>query len=268
MTSVTVGGDTAAVERTYTYVSMENGDIVFDTPLTVGNVSFSGLTWDGENNSYDLLKSSSGEYRLKQGTVPLVALDKLYGIGKPFTRLRYFNDTALWNALGAAEGTSNPIYTGIWDRIDLIIIFYTRGGLARFDELFTGGHFNYVDVYFGYSDEGEGYKIVLDVNITLSGSNFSIPYSFPVTFDAEDPSLFTFGSTPSYDANGAVFYEDGQIPAALGGSITPTKTLVNAFAGKTFKMGWSTLKYKSEILGELRSVGTGTQSVYVGGITE
>ena len=266
MTSVVVSGDDAVVERTYTYVSMENGDLVFDTPLVVGGVSFTGLVWDDEESSYELLKSSSGQYRLEEGEAPLVALDKLYGMGKPFTRLRYFNDPEMYGAL-ATLGTSNPLYSGVGEGGALATIF-GGSGLGLIESLFLEGKFNYTDIYFDYADEGEGYKIVLEVNLSIGGRRYAFAYSYTVAFDETDPSIFTVGSTPDYDRNGALIYEDGQISALLGGWITPAKTFVNAFAGKTCKMEWSSLKYKSEILGELRTTGGGTESVYVGGITE
>ena len=266
VTSVVVSGSDARVERIYTYVSMYNNDIVFDTPLVVDNVSFYGLAWDEENSSYELLKSSSGEFRLTEGTIPLVALDKIYGMGKPFSKLRYFNDTELYSSLGTL-GTSNPVYSGVGEG-GITATLFGGSGLGLIESVLTGGKFNYTDVYFDYADEGDGYKMVLDVNLMAGGRRYAFSYSYTVTFDESDPSLFTVGSTPVYDMNGALLYEEGHIAAMLFGWITPARTFVDAFAGKTFKMDWSSLKYKSEILGELRSVGGGTATVYVGGITE
>jgi hypothetical protein len=275
LTAVTTGGGDVGVQRTFTYVSMANGDILFDSPLEVDGVKFSGLKWDEANSSYELLLSDTGEFRLAAVDRPSFPMHEVYGMGKAFKRLRFFYDEQL--SLLRGLGTSNPVYSGMYTQPGLVESFVglpAHTGLNTIANVFVAGsHTEYVDVYFDHDGENEGFKLVLSVSMIIGGSRTLADYSYKVTFDQTDPSRFTVDTTPTYGSLAAILYEESKelhifIENLFDYYVRPTQAIVDAFAGRTFKMDWSAVRYGSEIMGELRSVDGGTEAIYIGGITE
>lgn len=266
------GGD-VEVNQVDTYVEMGTGDIVFTTPVVVGDVSFSGLKWNEEDQSYDLFESSVGTYELAEVEEFAFPIHKVFGLEKPFARLRYYDDAALYNSLSAL-GSANPILSGISTNYFLVMLGLANAGLNLL-EWGIGGDFLYSDVYFEYGDEPGRYKLVLQIDALLEATTgammvFTMQYKYDVTFSETDPSLFTVGQTFTTNPIGEQVYGPGLLNCS--------KVYVDAFAGKTFQMDWSTVKFGAEFMGELRHVvvdpdsgeitAPATPTIFLGGLTQ
>lgn len=255
VTSVVTEGGAIDVKRTYTYMDITNGNVVLDTPLRIGDVTFSGFKWDGAAASYEQLISDTGDFKLKVVEKPSFALQNVYGMEKAFTKLRLYNDASFTGSY-AALGATNPIYAGL----------RSMSSSMFFPGLLLGGlDYRWIDATFGYNADGNGYRLILQFAMNIGGSFYTMTYSYDIVSVNEDFSEFTLATNVYYDRNGGMLY---QTPENSSSSLKITNSVVDTFAGRTFKMNWSTVKYGSEIVGELRDVSAEPNAIFIGGLVE
>ena len=107
-TTVHMEGSNAEIDKSYTYLRMDNGDMIFVTPFTINGKTFTKVQWNEADQSYEKLVDEGGAfYPLEFVDKPSYDINQIFGLDKPFKRLRFYYDSDFIAQLG---GSSNPVH--------------------------------------------------------------------------------------------------------------------------------------------------------------